>query len=93
MLGLPDVTESAEGTSGYVKACLDVFMGTIVIPYEASEICALQLFSNDCDKGCCWRIDKHHLTLFLVDVTDQFALLNCLAAWIFPGDGYELPSS
>ena len=33
LLGLPDVTELAEGTSGYVKACLDVFMGTIVVTY------------------------------------------------------------
>ena len=39
LLGLPDVTESAEGTSGYVKACLDVFMGTMVVTYEASDIC------------------------------------------------------
>ena len=39
LLGLPDVMESAEGTSGYVNTCLDVFMGTIVITYEASEIC------------------------------------------------------
>ena len=72
MLGLPDVTESAKGTSGYVKACLDVFMGTIVIAYEASEICevfnTLQRFYIDCDKGCCWRMDKHRLGLFLVDV-------------------------
>ena len=72
LLGLPDDTESAEGTSGYVKACLDVFMGTIVVTYEASEICevfnALKLFSIDCDRGCCWRIDKHHLGLFLVDL-------------------------
>ena len=44
-------------------------MGTIVVTYEASEICeivdALQCFS---DRGCCWSIDKHHLGLFLVDV-------------------------
>ena len=72
LLGLPDATESAEGTSGFVKLCLDVFMGTIVVAYEASEICevfnALQHFSIDCDRGCCWRIYKHHMGLFLVDV-------------------------
>ena len=72
LLGLPDLTESTEGTSGFVKACLDVFMGTIVVAYEASEICevfnALQRFSIDRDWRCCWRIDKHHLGLFLVDV-------------------------
>ena len=56
LLGLPDITESDEGTSGLVKACLDVFMGTIVVAYEASEMFevfnALQRFSIDCDKGC-----------------------------------------
>ena len=56
LLGPPDVTESDEGTSGLVKACLDVFMGTIVVAYEASEICevfnARQRFSIDCDRGC-----------------------------------------
>ena len=41
LLGLPDVTEWAEGTYGYVKACLDVFMGTIVVSYEASKICKI----------------------------------------------------
>ena len=39
---------------------------------EASEICevfnALQHFSINCDRRCCWRIDKHHLGVFLVDV-------------------------
>ena len=65
----------------FVKACLDVFMGTIVVAYEASEICevfnALQRFSIDCDSGCCWRINKHHLGLFLVDV--QTSLLSEVA--------------
>ena len=47
-------------------------MGTIVVAYEASEICevfnALQHFSIDCDRVCCWCFNKHHLGLFLVDV-------------------------
>ena len=29
LLQLPDVTESAQGTSAYVKACLDVFIETL----------------------------------------------------------------
>ena len=72
LLRLRDVTESAEGTSAYVKACLDVFIGTIVVTYEVSKICevfnALQQFSIDCDRVCCWRIDKQHPGLFLDDV-------------------------
>ena len=61
LLGLLDVTEPTEGTSGFVKACLDVFMGTTIVTYEAPEISeafnALQRFSNERDWECCWRID------------------------------------
>ena len=35
---LPDVAESTKSTSGFNKASLDVFMGTIVITNKAFEI-------------------------------------------------------
>ena len=72
LLGLPDAMESTKGTSGFVKAGLDAFLGTIVTAYEASKICeifnALQCLSIDGDWGYCWGIDAHHLGLFMVDV-------------------------
>ena len=72
---------STENTSGFVKANLDVFMGTIVTAYKAAEICeifhALQILSIDGDEGCCWGIDVHCLGLFLVDA--RTSLIGCTA--------------
>ena len=87
LLRLPDVTEPTEGTSGFVKACLDVSMGTIVVTYAASEISevfnALQRFFIERDWECCWRIDIHHLGLFLFDVQTSSLCDITLADWIF----------
>ena len=73
--------ESTENNSGFAKADLDVFMGTIVTAYKAAEICeifnALHILSVNGEWGRCWGIDVHHLGIVLVDA--QTSSIGCTA--------------
>ena len=70
-LELQDVTKSTECTSGFFKAGLDVFMGTIVTAYKTVVVCEI-----DGDWGAVYGIYVHRLGLFLVDA--QTSSICCI---------------